>query len=49
VIDKKLIDDFCKRISEVNGYIIKGDLSDAHTQAIKLWMKAHSKRKSKRK
>lgn len=48
VIDKKLEDMFRKRISDTRGDLKKGAISDAHAEAMKLWIKANPKKKKKK-
>ena len=45
VIDKKLEDMFRKRISDTRGDLKKGAISEAHAEAMKLWISANPKRK----
>lgn len=42
VIDKKLDDMFRKKITKIKGNQKKGALSEAHSEAIKLWIKKNS-------
>ena len=49
VIDKKLEDAFRKRISENKGNLKKGAISEAHAEAMKLWIDSKPKKKKKKK
>lgn len=46
VIDKKLEDTFRRRISDTRGDLKKGAISEAHAEAMKLWINANPKKKS---
>lgn len=48
VIDKKLEDMFRRRISDTRGDLKKGAISEAHAEAMKLWISANPKKKKKK-
>ena len=47
VIDKKLEDAFRRKIDNDKGTLKKGAISNAHEEAIQLWLKANPKPKSR--
>ena len=49
VIEKRLEDAFRRKIDKEGGTLKKGAISDAHEEAMWLWLKANPARKKKKK